>query len=236
MRTKTLLLAGAALALSLATSQAQVYSANIVGYANVPMVTGYNMVANQFSNGANTADVVLTSLPDGTFMETWNGTGYTISIYDTGSGSTTPALSWYMSDYSTPTNPPTLNPGLGFFLLLPSPTTNTFVGSVVPNINGFTTNHLVVNYNLVGSTVPLAAQVVDPSVNLLPPDGTFMETWNGNGYTTSIYDTGSGSTTPALSWYMSDYSTSTNPPTLKVGQGFFLLLPSSYAWTQTLTP
>ena len=35
MRTKTLLLAGAALAFSLATSQAQVYSQNVVGYVNI---------------------------------------------------------------------------------------------------------------------------------------------------------------------------------------------------------
>src|ERR1700722_6479335 len=53
MRTKTLLLAAAALAVSLATSEAQVYSANIVGYATVvyPGNGQFALVANPFDNG-----------------------------------------------------------------------------------------------------------------------------------------------------------------------------------------
>jgi len=54
MRTKTLLVAGAALALSLATSQAQVYSANVVGYINVTVPAGGSMpVANGLINGSD---------------------------------------------------------------------------------------------------------------------------------------------------------------------------------------
>jgi len=49
MRTKTLLLAVGALAAGLVTSQAQpVYSANVVGYMNVPLPSGqYISMANQ---------------------------------------------------------------------------------------------------------------------------------------------------------------------------------------------
>ncbi len=57
MRTKTLLAACAALAFSLATSQAQVYSANVVGYINVT-VPGQHFaeVANHFITGTNGID------------------------------------------------------------------------------------------------------------------------------------------------------------------------------------
>jgi len=237
MRTKTLLLAAAALAVSLATSQAApVYSQNVVGYINLPMTSGYNMVAVQFAIGTQTADVVFPNLPDGTYMSTWTGTAYTYNIYDTGGGSTPPANSWYMSDYSTPTNPPTVVPGQACFLQLPSPTVNTFVGTVVPNIGSTYTVNLKTGYNLIGSVIPFTGSISSSIYNFSPPDGTYLSTWNGNGYTYTIYDTGGGSTPPANSWYMSDYSTPTNPPSLNLGQGFFLQIPSNYAWSMTLNP
>jgi hypothetical protein len=62
MRTKTLLIAAAALAVGIISSEAQVYSQNVVGYYNVPIPgtsssTGFQIVANQLncgvSNGLN---------------------------------------------------------------------------------------------------------------------------------------------------------------------------------------
>ena len=63
----------------------------------------------------------------------------------------------------------------------------------------------------------------------------YAYTWNGTGYTISIYDSGGGSTTPVNSWYMSDYSTPTNALSLNVAQGAFFQLPSPYSWQQVLT-
>ena len=71
MRTKTLLIAAAALAAAVTSSQAQstVYSQNIVGYINTSLAPGYNLVANQLNvnntNGASGS--VRPSLPDGTY-------------------------------------------------------------------------------------------------------------------------------------------------------------------------
>ncbi len=54
MRIKALLCA-AALAAGAVSSMAQsnVYSLNIVGYVNVPLVTGFNLIANPLDNGTN---------------------------------------------------------------------------------------------------------------------------------------------------------------------------------------
>jgi len=238
MRTKTLLIAAAALAAAVTSSQAQstVYSQNIVGYINTSLSSGYNLVANQLNvNNTNGASEVYPNLPDGTFFYGWNpaSSSYTVSIFDTGGGSSAPDNSWYMSDYSTPTNEPIVSPGLsgGSFLQLPTGVTNTTAGSVVLS----NTVALVTGYNLVGSTLPVGGSVITSTVNFLPPDGTFCYTWTGTAYVVNIYDTGGGSSAPANSWYMSDYSTPTNALTVTVGQGAFFQLPAPYSWTQVLT-
>src|SRR5208282_1427741 len=95
MRTKTLLLAGAALAFSLATSQAQVYSANIVGYANVVIpgnavtasdpggTSQYAMLANPFDDGAGNlmTNIIGGVLPAGSQVLTWAPGGVTFTAY-----------------------------------------------------------------------------------------------------------------------------------------------------------
>ena len=226
-------MAAAALAAGVISTQAQVYSQNVVGYYNLNLVAGYNMVANQFTVGnSNGLNEIFPSIPDSTFVYQWNGSGYTITIYDTGGGSTAPAQSWYMGDYSTPTNQPVLVPGLGAFLLLPSAVTNTVVGTVVSS----NVNNLVSGYNLVGSSLPVGGASTNSLFNMAGlPDSSFIYQWNGSAYTISIFDTGGGSTPPAQSWYMSDYSTPTNALSLKVGEGAFFLLPSSWTWTQSFT-
>src|SRR5205823_7441370 len=54
MRTKALLLAAAFAAAGVATSMAQVYSVNAVGYVNVTVDSGFNMVANPLTAADNT--------------------------------------------------------------------------------------------------------------------------------------------------------------------------------------
>jgi len=80
MRTKTLLVAAAALAATVTASQAQtVYSQNVVGYINLT-VTNQTLVmcANQLDTGSNTLDNVLSSgvASKGTYLLQWNGSGY----------------------------------------------------------------------------------------------------------------------------------------------------------------
>ena len=60
MRTKALLLGAAVGAIGLATSMAQVYSVNIVGYVNTTIPTGFSIICNPLNaTGGNTIGNVM---------------------------------------------------------------------------------------------------------------------------------------------------------------------------------
>lgn len=100
MRTKTLLLTAVVAAAGLASSMAQVYSVNVVGYVSTPLVAGQNaLVSNPLNNGTNTLNDLVGSLPAKSSAQLWNGAGYTPSL----KGAT-----W------SPNLP--INPAQGFFL------------------------------------------------------------------------------------------------------------------------
>ena len=149
-------MAGAALAVSLATSQAQVYSANIVGYANVVLVGNgqYTLVANPFDdgNGNQMTNLVNSALPNGSQVLTWDPiTQFAIAQ----KGGT--AHTWNGN--------PSLPPGVGFFVRngnigTGAPAlTNTFVGTVVVNVGATVTNQVPLGYTLQGSPIPYAGNL-----------------------------------------------------------------------------
>jgi len=148
-------MAGAALALSLATSQAQVYSANIVGYANVVLHGNgqYTCVANPFDhgNGNYATNLLNSALPKQSQYLTWNGASF-VTIQKLAAG-------WP----ATATDQ--LPPGGGFFVRNGSPgsgapdVTNTFVGTVIPNVGLTVTNAEPIGYTLQGSPIPYAGNL-----------------------------------------------------------------------------
>jgi hypothetical protein len=238
MRTKTLLLTAAALlAAGIASTQAQpVYSQNIVGYASVatPALGKNYLITVPFaigvSNGANEIWPLISpgvpTLPDGSFILVWNGSGYTTYQSDSGS----PTL-WDDNGGSPLAFSPKLPVGQGFFL---SPSankvTNTFAGTIAVNVgtsNAMTLPNLGKNY-LVGCVVPYAGAITNgntttkaggPGLSSLNglPDGSFLLVWTGSGYTTYQSDSGS----PSL-WDDNGGSPIAQPPSITVGQGFFL--------------
>src|ERR1700735_871929 len=86
MRTKTLLLTAALVAAGVASSMAQsnVYSLNVVGYVNVTVSPGYNLVTTPLDDGAGDlltnviggSSATATALPDGTLLYPWTSSGY----------------------------------------------------------------------------------------------------------------------------------------------------------------
>src|ERR1035437_3394571 len=120
MRTKTLLIAVAALAAGILASSAQTYSQNIVGYANVVLAGNgaFTLLANPFDdgNGNQSTNLLNAALPKKSQVLTWNGASFNI-IQKTATG--------WPSSVSLP-------PGIGFFVLNGGPgapdLTNTFVG------------------------------------------------------------------------------------------------------------
>jgi hypothetical protein len=255
---KTLLIAAASLAASVISSQAGVYSQNVVGYANVPAASPgqHYLITCPFAIGASNGvnEVFGSSLPAGTTILLWTGSAFTTALYDNtdpdnlGAG----APVWYQGDDATPLSPlPTVPPGLGFFVAPTAPITNVFAGAVAVNVG--TSNNMVLSipghHYLVASVVPYAGLVTNgtsstggPNLNGLPA-GTSLLIWTGVGYSTVVYDNTDpdnlGATAP--NWYQGDDSTpyvdpSTggNVPSIIVGQGFFIAPTASYTWTTGL--
>ena len=249
---KTLLIAAAALAASVISSQAQVYSQNVVGYANVVQSGGSDLLLSVpfkmgVSNGIN--EVFGSSLPSGSQILTWNGVGYNTALYDptdpNGVGAGAPV--WYLADDATPLTPlPTLAVGQGFHLIAPASVTNTFVGTVAVNVGTSNVTSLAGSTYLVGSVVPYAGVVTNGNssgggLNLNGlPISTRLLIWTGSGYSTALYDptdpNGVGAGAPL--WYREDDATpyvnptlGGNVPSVTVGQGVFLITPSTYNWT-----
>lgn len=217
MKNKTLLIAAAALVAGIASAEAQVYSANVVGYVNtvIPGAGSYSLIANPLDDGAgNQLTNLFKTLPNQSSITTWNGTTFNAAIAFT-------AGNWGGNAQ--------LPPGTGFFVKngKASPAspaiTNTFVGSVVALAGATTTNSLALGYNLVGSQLPYAGDLTtDPSLNLYHSlaNQSSITTWNGSGYNAAVsFTAGSwGGTAPVV-----------------VGQGFFVKS-GKYGtnWVQTL--
>jgi hypothetical protein len=255
LRTKTLLLSAAALlAAGFVSSQAQpVYSQNIVGYANVPTVTGgnYYMLTVPFvigaSNGIN--EVFGNTLPSPSSIYTWSAASqkFVASVYDNsdpiGAGT---SVVWYnQAESAALTSLPTLPVGQGFFLVPGGPVTNVFAGTVAVNIG--TSNNMVLatggNYYMIASAVPYAGAVTNgnssgggPNLNNLPSPSSIYQ-WNpvSQKFVATVYDNSDpiGAGTSVL-WYNQAESAVAPVPTINVGDAFFIVPGGSYTWTTGL--
>ncbi len=246
---KTLLIAVAALAAGVISTQAQVYSQNIVGYANVVNTAGYQNYFQSVpfiigsSNGIN--EVFAGGLPAGSYLNLWNGSGFTSYVYDNtdpiGAGT---SVVWYdANEDAAITQYPTLNPGQGFLLVPSAPWTNTFAGAIALSVG--TSNNMVLptayaNY-FVAPVVPYAGSVTNgnnstggPNLNNLPA-GSYVETWNGSGFSAVVYDNtdpiGAGT---GVVWYDANEDAAVAPPSVTVGQSILIVPAASYTWTTGL--
>jgi len=227
MKTKSLILAAAALAVGVFTSQAQtVYSANIVGYVNQTLTAGqYQLVTPTLSvTSTNSAEDVLPALQTGDEILLWNAgagsyEGYTFitaGTWQLPNGNTGPA--------------PLLGLGQGFFYLNGQTLneTNTTVGTVA------LTNTVTLPagvYALVGTTPPVSDALDGANLNLPLQTADEVLLWDPVGTTYLGYTFISAGV-----WQLPNGNTGT-APTLPVGQGFFYLngQTTSETWTNNIT-
>ena len=215
MRTKTLLIAVAALAVGILASSAQTYSQNVVGYANVVIAGNgaLTLLANPFDdgNGNSATNLLNSALPKKSQLLTWNG-----ATFDSVQKSGSPAA-WPLGTANQ------LPPGVGFFVENGAvgsgapDLTNTFVGTVIPNVGLSVTNSEPLGMSLLGSTIPYAGNLAingqsggDTNMDFGTPltKKSQILTWNG-----ATYDTVQKSGSPAL-W--------AGTATVGVGHGFFV--------------
>ena len=192
------------------------YSLNIVGYVNVELKPGYNMVANPLDNGAGniSSNLVPDALVNGSQVLVYNpGSGYATT-------SAKKAGAW------SPVY--TINPGTGYFVrnLGSTSVTNTYVGSIA-SLN--VTNSIAVGYNLKGSLLPIGGVSSNMGPNSLNfgdilPNGSQVLVYNNPGGYATTSAKKAGAWTPVY--------------TLNVGQGFFIrnLSNAPAQWTQSVTP
>lgn len=223
MRTKTLLLAAAALVGGAIASSAQVYSANVVGYINLTLQPGYNLIANQLTNGNNNISVVFSGLPaslDGATVQGWSFAGQTFTQADTyydGAG-------WLDGDFNASTT--TIRPGLGYMFYNPAAAavTVTLIGEVP---QGSTTTSIQgPGYGLYSSVPPVVSGF---STNGFPTaDGMTYQTFTGTAYSQAItYYDGAG-------WLDGDFNNADPAPA--VGVGFLISNPGpAKDWVRNFT-
>jgi hypothetical protein len=220
MRTKALLLAAAFAAAGVATSMAQVYSVNAVGYVNVNVDSGYNMISNPLNAADNTV---------GSLFKNITGTipgGLKVFIFDATTGN---FITVQYDDLDAKFIPDadaarTLTPGNGVFVF--NPTAGqlklTFVGEVP---QGPLSNPLPKGFSIKASQVP---QEGKPDVLGLPGvGGDKVYRYNK---TTKAYDT--------FTFDDLDLKWIPDPglPVIPVGEAFFLFRATSAGtWTRTFS-
>jgi hypothetical protein len=229
MRTKTLIIAVAALAAGILTSSAQTYSQNIVGYVNQVLPVGNTLIAipvNTTNIATIDAGQALSCLQGGDSIITFNGVGY--SAY--GFLNAGPGLTWQYPDGSFSDTAPQLKIGQGFFYSngQSAPETNTFAGTVILTQAA----PLVVGYSMVASAPPIAGALDSANFSMPLQAGDSIITFNGVGYSTYGYLNAG----PGLTWQYPDGSFSDTAPSVTVGQGFFYSNGQSATetWTQNL--
>ena len=214
MRTKTTILSAVALAAGLASASAQVYSANIVGYANVKITgsSAYTMIANPLlgavgSNPTNGILEVIPTLVGGETLLNWTGSGYNIYNYNAGAQAGGFPSDWTdgggvpipgrvynaTADLYFAPQEPQMPQGKGFFLQNPNPSyTNTFVGTVVKSntvpipIAGSSA------YTMLGAVAPIGGNStgVLPFLAIPLQGGETALLWTGSGYYVYNYNAG----------------------------------------------
>jgi len=212
MRTKTTLLTAALVAAGAATSMAQVYSLNVVGYINVTLTNGFQMVSCplQGSSGNTIASLIPNPPNQTTVYKFSNVGGYTQDSFLTGVG-------WLSGGGIT------LNPGEGAFINLPggpgTSATLTFVGTVP---QGALSTPLSAGFQIVSSQVPLNGTLQN-TLKYTPKnqDTVYIFDPVSQSYTQASYITGPG-------WLPSE-------PSVAVGQAFFLSTASSGSWDNNFT-
>jgi len=213
MRTKILIVVAAISAAGLATSLAQsnVYSQNVVGYINVQLTNGFNLVGNQLDldgNGTNNTvqSVFGTNLPVNTDVYAFSGGGFVLASYGTKGWSGAANVN------------PALQPGRGVFIKLPSASTVTLVGNVMQG--GLQTPY-VKGFNIIGSQVPQAG-TLQTDLGYAPNVGDDVYRYNPatKGYVLSSYG--------AKGW-------SGGQPNLNVGESVWLKGATNGTWTRNFT-
>lgn len=144
-------------------AQTNVYSLNAVGYINVTLQPGYNIITCPLIASPDNTIATLLNNTNGQYQSGPRNvaqvTAYTAGSYSVDTAAEASAPSGWAGGGTI-----TINPGQAVFFFNPASTNMyaTFVGTVP---TGPTTNYLYPGYNLVGSIVPVSGDLVTNSIS-----------------------------------------------------------------------
>jgi hypothetical protein len=208
MRTKTLLLAAVLSAAGAATSLAQVYSVNVVGYVNVNLTAGFNLISNPLKNTAGNQlnnILPLTDADVGTLVYWYSAGAFQSSTY------LGTAIGW------TPNQ--AINPGTGIFISVSAAKTVTFVGEVPQGVDS--NIPVTAGLSLISSPVPQALALDAMSFPATVGDLVYFYRGSPKSYQSSTF-LGTG-----INWVPAAVPA--------VGEGFWASLTTAGTWTRNFT-
>jgi hypothetical protein len=209
MRTKTLFVTALLSVACIATAVAQnVYSVNAVGYVNVTLVPGFNLVANPLDGEDNTIPALFANVPGATI----------VYKFDAASGAFIPNVkniitgAWGDPDM-------TLLPGEGAFVKIPGTeeVVVTFVGEVMQSSTHTLSVTLPAGFSIASSQVPQAADL--DTLGFPAEKQDIVYKWNGAGYDPFIVNVITGAWTPEV-------------PAVAVAEAFFVKKVAEAEWTR----
>jgi hypothetical protein len=208
MRTKALILSAAFGAVGIATSMAQVYSVNGVGYYTLDLPGGFSMIANQLNNGDNSLNAILPTAPLDATIAKWDSVNQTFLPSDTYFG---PDFGGWVDGNLDPSTT-VLNPGEGAFINLPNPAALTFVGEIP---QGDLSVSIAPGFSIISQGTPQAAGIQATGLPATLDDTVLF--WNNgiNGYDSSLTYFG-----PDFGGWV-DGDLNAVDPTPAVGESFF---------------
>ena len=184
MKTKALFLAAAITAAGIASSLAQVYSVNAVGYVNQTVPVNFSMVANPFVTPSNTLNYLFppASTPLGLGFYKFAGSGFTVSTFDEFDAA------WKQGDTFVG-DTETLPFGDGCFLYNPSGSsfTITWVGEVAQG--NPVSNPAPPGFSIKSSKIPQAGKITT-DLQFQPSLGDVLQKFNSGtqGFETYTFD------------------------------------------------
>lgn len=149
------------------SSMAQVYSVNVVGFVNVSLTNGYNLLVNPLKGTNDTIGTIIPTLNNASGLIHWNTNTqsyYTEIGFDTDANG---PLGW--DDPSV-----VIHPGEAFFIRSFGNFTLTFVGEVR---QGTLATPLTAAYTFAGSQVPIAGYL-SGELGFAPSNGDAAITWD----------------------------------------------------------
>lgn len=226
MRTKSLLAAAAILAAGALSSMAQsnVYSLNVVGYYNLGLTNGFNLVANQLDkDGTGTNNTVYTvigtNVPNLTRVYAFDAAAGTFANATFNASS----LTWLGN--VTAVNA-AMKPGQGFWLQIPASGPSTVTVTVVGEVKqGTLTTPIGAYYQIAASQVPQVGGI-QTALGYTPANLDRVYQWIPG---VQNYGTARTYNSTSAAWLGG------GEPNVGVGEAFWLQGHAGSAWTRNFT-